>query len=266
MNRLQNFKEMVIVYGTMTGLFLPIRFFFVTYVSDNWLGSFGLISAVSILIFVLTMKNKLGVFGQMFKRQMNTFHNGKLGKLILFYICFLLIFFGSLVFSIEMGNSYYSEIKEELLLENTHISDYGLVIEQVQESTVERLVLGAVLSFFVFIFEFPMFSAALAIINDIFDGWILHFYTVAFVENLEVLLIMIVFKLYIMKNRFYSKTNFIFYNKLKSLKNWIHEGNILTRYTLCDYCICGDCKNCMNIKEKNPNTVCTCEHKVNKIE
>ena len=217
MNRLQNLKEMVIVYGTMTGLFLPIRFFFVTYVSDNWLGSFGLISAVSILIFVLTMKNKLGVFGQMFKRQINTFHNGKLGKLILFYICFLLIFFGSLVFSIEMGNSYYSEIKEELLLENTHISDYGLVIDQVQEITVERLVVGALLSFLVFIFEFPMFSAALAIINDIFDGWILHFYTVAFVENLEILLIMIVFKSLHMKKMFFSEFSAIFCNKLKSL-------------------------------------------------
>ena len=215
MSKLQTLKEAIIVYGTMTALFLPVRFLFVTYVSDNWFGSFGLISGISILILVFTVKNKLGAFGRMFKRQMNTFHNGTLGKLALIYTCFLLVFFGSLVFSVEMGNSVYSQTKEDLLLENEHISDYGIVIEQVQEITLERLLLGALLSFFVFIFEFPKFAGALALINDTFDGWFLHFYTVAFVENLEVLSIMIFFKISFMKKEFYKK--FRISNKFKSL-------------------------------------------------
>ena len=90
----QNIREALIVYGAFTALFLPVRFIFVTYISDSWISSFGLISAVSVLILVLSVKNKLGFFGQIFKRQMSVFHSGKIGKIALCYTVFLLMFFG----------------------------------------------------------------------------------------------------------------------------------------------------------------------------
>lgn len=201
MTRLQTIKEMAIVWGTMTVIFLPVRFLFVTYVSDSWYGSFGLISGISILILILTLKNKLGWFGEMFKRQMRRLHSGKLGKIITIQVIFYLIFFGTFVFSIEMGNSYYSDLKDELAAETLHISDHGIEIKDLDEITAERMLLGALLSFFVFVFEFPLFAAAIALINDMFDGWLLHFYTVAFVENLEIFIIMIFFRMSLLKNK-----------------------------------------------------------------
>ena len=56
MKEFQNLKEILLVFGVMTGIFLPVRLFFVTYVSDNWWGSFGLISIITVLILILSKK------------------------------------------------------------------------------------------------------------------------------------------------------------------------------------------------------------------
>jgi len=52
----------------MTGLLLPVRLLFVTFVFDSWIGSFGVISVISISILILAKKGKLGEFGNMFQR------------------------------------------------------------------------------------------------------------------------------------------------------------------------------------------------------
>lgn len=205
MTRSQNFKEIFIVFAVMTGVFLPVRIIFVTYVNDNWLGSFGLISGLSILILVLTKKQKLGFFGKMFERQMTRLHSSRFSKLIYFQVVFLLIVFGSLVFSIEMGNSFYFVEKQQLLEQTTHISDYGLELNSEIEMTLESIVLGVLLSVFAFIFEFPLFAGAVAVIDDVFDGWLLHIYTVAFVEQLEVFGILLFFRFAMKKDLDFSQ-------------------------------------------------------------
>jgi len=47
-------------------------------------------------------------------------------------------------------------------------------------------------SFFV---AFPIFSAVFAVVNDATGGWLLHFYTVAFVEYIELLGILVLYRL-----------------------------------------------------------------------
>ena len=69
--------EGLIVFAVITGILLPVRLFFVAYVSDNWFGSFGVIGAISILLLTLAKKDKLGKFGQMFNRQIEKFQHGK---------------------------------------------------------------------------------------------------------------------------------------------------------------------------------------------
>lgn len=194
MTRFQNLKETLIVFSVMTGIFLPVRLFFVSYVGDNWFGSFGIISIISILILILTRKQKLGAFGKMFQRQMNRLHSSRFAKFVYLQTIIILLAFGVLIFSIEMGNSFYFEEKQNLLEQTTQISDHGLEFDPEIEFTIERIALGMLLSVFVFIFEFPLFAGAFAIINDLFDGWILHFYTVVFIEELEIFGILLFFR------------------------------------------------------------------------
>src|SRR3990170_632266 len=134
----KNFLEGFIVFSVMTGVLLPVRLFFVTHISTDWFGSFGIISAISVLMIILTKKGKLGRFGKMFERQMN--------KL---------------------------QFQDWI---------YGIV--------------GMFLAIF---FAFPQLSAVLAVLNDSLNGWILHFYTVAFVEYLELFGILIFFRISLSK-------------------------------------------------------------------
>jgi len=71
----------------------------------------------------------------------------------------------------------------------------GFVIEQAEEYTWEEWLTLALILFLAFFFMFPEFSAAFAIVNDMLDGWILHFYTVVFVESLEALEILIFYRI-----------------------------------------------------------------------
>jgi hypothetical protein len=65
----QNILEGLIVFGVMTGILLPARLLFVSYISSDWFGSFGIITIISVTMIVLTKKGKLGRFGEMFERQ-----------------------------------------------------------------------------------------------------------------------------------------------------------------------------------------------------
>jgi len=56
---------------------------------------------------------------------------------------------------------------------------------------------------------FPQLSAVLAVLNESFDGWVLHFYTVAFVEYLELFGILIYFRYSLYR----KKSNYVDENK-----------------------------------------------------
>ena len=81
-NKKTNVLEGILVFAVMTGLLLPVRLVFVTYVSDNWFGSFGIISAISIVMIVMVKKGKLGKFGEIFERQLSKIQHGKKGIIV----------------------------------------------------------------------------------------------------------------------------------------------------------------------------------------
>jgi len=70
MKKLREFAESTSVAAVLLLVLLPVRVLFVRYVADDWFGSFGLITGISVLIIYLAKKNKLGWFGRAFHRQM----------------------------------------------------------------------------------------------------------------------------------------------------------------------------------------------------
>lgn len=91
---MRDIYESIIVFGIMTGLLLPVRLLFVTFVSDNWIGSFGVISVISISIIILTKKGKLGKFGNMFQRQIEKLLRDKRKILVYVESVFVLVLLG----------------------------------------------------------------------------------------------------------------------------------------------------------------------------
>jgi len=177
--------ESLIVFGIMTGLLLPARLLFVEYVSDNWWGSFGIISVISITIIILAKKQKLGFLGPMLERQIYKFQKGKRGILVCGESALLLVLLGSTIFAIDQGNSVYLDLK---LQNNRNISSDSIqsqVVEITKDWTIVDWVNAYLIGSIAFVTDFPAMSAAIASIDQATDGWLLHFYTVGFVEYIE---------------------------------------------------------------------------------
>jgi hypothetical protein len=190
----RNVLEALIVFSVMTGILLPVRLFFVTYISTDWYGSFGIISSISVLMILLTKKGKLGRFGQMFERQINKFQKGKRAKLIYGQSIIFLLILGGTIFAIQQGNSVYADLKQQLLEEHKEFSDPEQILKKTDEMKAQDWIYGIIGMFLAIFFAFPQLSTVLAVLNDSLNGWILHFYTVAFVEYLELFGILLFFR------------------------------------------------------------------------
>lgn len=151
--------ETIIVFGIISLILFPIRLLFVSYVSDNWFASFGLIGLVSITLIILAKKDKMGKFGKLFVNVMRKWNTGK--RQYFLYIPPILLLIVSVTI-ISLINAYDSNIN----FENEHLN--------------------------FLIIRFGTF-------NDKVFGWMLHFYTVFLVEVLEVLGSMLLYRITLVK-------------------------------------------------------------------
>ncbi len=108
-------------------------------------------------------------------------------------IIFLLIL-GGTIFAIEQGNTMYSDLKEQILEENEEFSNPEEILKKSEQLQAQDWIFGMMAMFLAIFIAFPQLSAVLAVLNESFDGWVLHFYTVAFVEYLEMFGILIYFR------------------------------------------------------------------------
>ena len=183
----------------MAGLLLPVRLLFVEFVSDSWFGSLGVITAVSLTVVVLAKKQKLGFFGHMLERQMFNFQKGKRIWIVFGESAFLLTILGLMIFAIDYGNS--------LSAESTLVGSMSTeeLIETTKELTPTDWIFGIIMAPIGFITAFPEMSMAIASIDQKLDGWLMHFYTVGFVEYLELVGILIYYKISFRKKAIISR-------------------------------------------------------------
>ena len=199
--------EAVIVFLVMTGIFLPVRFLFVTFVSDHWFGSFGIVSAVAIIMVILAKKGKLGRFGAMFQRQMIKIHTGKRRKLIYTHLALSVFLTGLFIVSINLGNTIYVDQKNEItqIAESqgeslTGPADMQRLTEELKEVPLDQLLASLAAMPILLIYQFPYFTGLMAIENDLTSRFFLHFSTIGFVEALEMIGVLIFYKVTLRKS------------------------------------------------------------------
>ena len=198
--------EALIVFLVMTGIFLPVRFVFVTFVSDHWLGSFGLVSALAIIMVILSRKGKLGKFGEMFQRQMMKIHTGKRRKFIYTNMTLTVFIMGLSIASINLGNTIYVDQKNEILemADSQGQSlrepvDMQQLTEEFHEISTVQLLEALVAMPVLLIYQFLYFAGLMAIENDLTSKFFLHFSTVGFVEVLEMIGVLIFYRVTLKK-------------------------------------------------------------------
>ena len=188
-------KEKLIVLGVTMGLFFPVRIFFSSYVSDYWLGSLGTMSVLAILLVVLIKRNKLGWFGKIFEKQMRKTVGGKTGKYLICFAIFFLAYFGTTLFFIDRGNTVYFDDKEIFLFaiieeggyNINDLSSYDLIGPQLAAQ-------NGLKNFDAFSSLDYMFSIAYAVMNDMSDGWLEHIVIVMFVEQIELIGLLVLYR------------------------------------------------------------------------
>jgi preprotein translocase subunit SecG len=174
------------------GLFFPVRIFFSSYVSDDWLGSLGIMSVLAVILVVLIKRKKLGWFGKIFENQMRKTVGGKTGKYLIGFAIFFLVYFGATLFFVDRGNSVYFEDKEiffNAIMEKggyniTDLKSYDLIGPQLV--TQNGLHVFSSLDY--------MFSIAYAVMNDMSDGWLEHIVVVMFVEQIELIGLLVLYR------------------------------------------------------------------------
>ena len=187
-----DFKEKLIVIGFLIGIFLPLRLIFVEYVSDHWLGNFGLILGLGLALLILTKKGKLGRIGSIFEKQMTKTIFGKTGKVVFALSVLSLIYFGSTMLFMERGESVYSD--DKALFYDAIVSDSG--IEQINPNNLKNIHIvydsdNRIYSTFDY-----AFSITYAIMNDFSGGWLEHLYFILLVEQVEVLGIFMFYRIF----------------------------------------------------------------------
>ena len=131
----------------------------------------------------------------MLERQIYKFQKGKRGLIIFVESAFLLLILGGMIFAIDQGNNVYYDLK----MQNTQISASSPSAKQILEATDDwessDWVFGFLMAPVAFLTVFPQMSAAIASIDQSLDRWLMHFYTVGFVEYSELLGILIFYKI-----------------------------------------------------------------------
>lgn len=178
-----DFKEKLIVIGFLIGLFLPLRLVFVEYVSDQWLGNFGLISGLGIALLILTKKGRLGKIGRILEKQMKKTIFGKTGKYVIGISILSLLYFGSSMFFMERGESVFSE--DKTMFYDAIVSNNDL--NQLNPNNLKNIHIvydsdNRIYSTFDY-----AFSITYAIMNEFSGGWLEHLYFILLVEQVEIL-------------------------------------------------------------------------------
>jgi len=199
--------EFLIIAFSLIAILIPLRILSRILFADEWVGSLGLISIVFGMILLLAKKEKIGIFGQMFIRQLTKTHQGKRRWFV--YIqtgLFLSIGFFT-IFSIHVGNHDYYDLKEQVIAE---LHKKGILIDSnfnydaIQQITsqitpdqqIEVITALPILS----VQDFKIFSVVLAVTDHLMGGWVMYFWQVMLIECIEFTVFLGITKKYFLKN------------------------------------------------------------------
>ena len=179
---------------------MPVRLLFYTYVTTYWLGSFGLISGILIIILYLTRKNKLGYIGKLINKKFLAIKKSKLTYFAIFMeFTIILIFTCCLIAVNHEGNEEYLKMMDTTLDQHgirdlTNNQDSQRFLELTSDMTLKNYILALLTVFTLPFTNFEMFSSIVTKIDSLTQGWSSHFYIIILLNSAEGLGILLYFK------------------------------------------------------------------------
>ena len=195
MNR-TDIKEKIIFVAFSTGIFLPVRFFFYTYVSTWWVGSFGLISVIMVVLLYLTKKEKLGYFGRIWKKQIYKISKGKLGIIIMIQSVIMIMVFSTIVYITDFNQNTPEVQRMIAILEGRNMTslDDVLLSSEFADNIRSKTLEGWYLVIVEMINNPVIVGQSYALIDYTVQGWHQHINIVLLVEEIETLGLIVYFR------------------------------------------------------------------------
>jgi hypothetical protein len=191
------FLEFLIVTISLIAILVPIRIFSKIVFADEWIGSLGVISGILGLIIFLSKKEKLGIFGQMFIRQIIKNHKGKRKWIIYLQTILFLSIAVFTIFSIHTGNNDYYLLKEQVIAEfqkQGTMIDSSLNFDAIQQISSqispEQQVRAIAALPLLIIQNFEIFSVVLAVTDQLMGGWVMYFWQIMLIETVEIIVLL----------------------------------------------------------------------------
>lgn len=192
--RLPDIKEKLIVFGVITGIFLPVRLVFYDYFSSHWIGSLGLVSSLMFILILFAHKRKLGRFGDLFLNQLTKTIKGKSGKVAIVFSLVLIAYFGSTLVWIERGNTVYSDQKH--IVSQILFLNYGS--DKLNPNEIHKIMNlrpgNTLIDTSNVNYVDQVISMTYAIMNDMMGGWMINLDMILLVEQLEFLGFIIIYR------------------------------------------------------------------------
>lgn len=188
----QTLKNNLIFVGFSLGILLPVRLVFSEFVSDHWLGNLGIITITGGVLIFLARKNKLGRLGKIFEKQLISTLTGKTGKFIIIVSTIFLVYFGSTLILIERGNTVYADDADIFYLHITNNADLETALNWDLKGPTHVDSQHGFFNMF-FVLEYA-FSITYAMIDEMSKGWMSHLYSILFVEQIEILALVVLFR------------------------------------------------------------------------
>jgi len=194
---MKNFKqkiESLAVYLILIFILFPTRLALVTYVSENWFISFGVMISISVCLIYLSKKGKLGWFGRALHRQLFKIHKGKRRYFVYFQVISATLYFSVTIYGIGIGDTLIEE--KQILKDKIGIDTMEEFAEKSKnEIRPNDIPMALYALFYILFFRFDIFAVIMSTINDMSHGYVLHISTVLLVEEIELIGILILTKL-----------------------------------------------------------------------
>lgn len=178
-------KDDLLVTAFMMGLLLPLRLVFYQYLSHYWIGSVGVLSVVILSLVYFSRKGKLGFFGKAWLRTIEKRTKGKTFKTMIIMSCLVLYFGGLMISGITYANPViYNKTVAEFKQQGIHDTNSLMQYDQAHPNTDPyKFLIGILILATPNQISFTLYK----IMNDMFGGWFLPILTIAMVETIELL-------------------------------------------------------------------------------
>ena len=182
-------------YSFFLGLLFPLRILLNSILGDNWIGSFGVLTVISIIFLYLAEKNKLGWYGRAFLNKFRSIRTSRKKYLIIGWGIIGIILASTILYLISYGNTISSEFKDNTILQmEQKYENFDQLqsdsIQIMQEKPLE-VIAGIILLPVLLISNPDIVAVILAVEDNLSNQLFSHLFTIALLEEIEIIGIVI---------------------------------------------------------------------------